>query len=212
MALRSVLFAFLCLAWTSPQEMLSHYVFNQFSEGSVRLLSGAVQSASLNYNALTAEMVFDNHGKYEAIANAKDVDTIVIQGRRFVPGMKGFYEVLLQGPISLYMEYNCTIKEPGANIGYGMSSTTSAASPLKSLIQSGGAYNLKLPEGYEVVLSQRFLLLRLGKFVPVNSARQLTGYFPEKKAAISEYVKSKQPDFSSKDDMIAMVRAISESQ
>lgn len=209
MALRSVLFALLCLAWRQPQEHLSHYLFDTFSPGTVRLLSGAVNQESLNYNELTAEMVFDNHGKYEAIANPKDIDTVVIQGRRFVPGVKGFYELLLQGPVLLYLEYTCTIKDPGANIGYGMSTTTSAATPLKSLIQSGGAYALKLPEGYEVVSEQHFLVLKEGKYVSVNSSRQLNACFPDKKAAISAYIKQHQPDLSKKEDMIALVQAIS---
>jgi hypothetical protein len=187
---------------------LSHYIFENFHKGRVRLKSGSVNEEELNYNSLTSEMVFNDHGKYLAIANPMDVDTITILDRQFVPAGKGFYEVLAPGPAPLYLEYTCTIKDPGADIGYGMSSTTSATTQLKSLIQSGGAYNLKLPDGFQPIPQRNFLILRNGKFLPANNVRQLGLAFPDKKAWINQYVKDKHPDLKKTEDLVALVRGL----
>lgn len=186
-------------------ETLSHYLFNDFRKGKVLLKSGTVTEEELNYNALTSEMVYNDHGKYLAIANFRDVDTVTIEGRQFIPGMKGFYEVLTHTQFPLYEEYTSVIKDPGAGIGYGMSSNTSAATPLKSLIQSGGAYNLKLPDGYETVSQHVFYIWKDARFRPVGSARQLTGLFPDKKAWINDWVKEKKTDFTKREDVLAIV-------
>jgi len=187
---------------------LSHYIFDHFMKGTVLLKSGSVNEEELNYNSLTSEMVFNDNGKYLAIANPMDVDTITILSRQFVPVSKGFYEVLVHGPTPLYVEYSCLIKEPGADIGYGMNSNTSATAPLKSLIQSGGAYSLKLPDGFQPIPQHNFLIQRNGKFLPANNARQLGAVFPDKKAWIGQYIKDKHPDLKKIEDLVALVQGL----
>ncbi|MGD6771263.1 hypothetical protein VQ049_13120, partial [Staphylococcus arlettae] len=46
---------------------LTHYVFDQFQKGKIFFKSGSTQEVSLNYNTLTAEMVYEDGGKYLAI-------------------------------------------------------------------------------------------------------------------------------------------------
>jgi len=214
--MRRIIYAIL-LCWPAWQTLqaqvdngvqLSHYIFDNFSKGTVRLRSGAVHEELLNYNSLTSEMVYSNNGAYLALANPEEVDTVTIQGRSFVPANKKFYEVLTHTPAPLFVEYSCTIKEPGANIGYGMSSNTAAATQLKSLIQSGGAYGLKLPDGFEPVPQHSFLLFRDGKFSPANSSRQLTAVFPDKKAWINQYIKERHPDFTKREDLVTLVQEV----
>ena len=186
---------------------LSHYIFDQFSKGTVHFKSGSSHEEELNYNSLTSEMIFNDHGKFLAITNTNEIDTVTIGGRQFVPAVKGFYELLLPGPFPLFMEYTCTIKDPGADIGFGMTSTTTATTQLKSLIQSGGAYELKLPDGFQPVPGHNFLIFRNGKFLPANNVRQLGAALPEKKAWMNQYSKDHHPDLTSKEDLTSLVRA-----
>jgi len=189
--------------------ILSHYIFSEFSNGKILFKSGKVVEQQLNYNALTGEMVFDNGGgNYLAISDPATVDTVTIQGRQFVPVNKKFYEVLTHSATPLFHEYACTIKEQGANIGYGMSSTTTASSTLNTLIQNGGAYNLKLPDGFKVEATSTYWIFKDGKFQKANNAQQIGRVFPDKKAAIKDWVKKNDTDFSKREDIIKLVTGI----
>ena len=188
--------------------ILSHYVFDSFQKGKVFFKSGSMQEVSLNYNTLTAEMVFDDGGKYLAMGEPEKVDSVVISGRVFIPVEMKFYELLGRGASPLFVEYTSTIKEEGNNLGYGMTSTTAAATTLKSLIQGGGAYNLKLPEGFEVISKHEYWILFGGRYRPANNTRQVSTIFPSKKEFVSRWVKEHHTDFSSNDGMVALAQAI----
>ena len=195
-----------CQADTSvPQH---HYVFEQFQKGKVLQRSGEVHELELNYNALTSEMIFINGGQYLAIAEPEKVDTVFIGDRVFIPGDKKFYEVLTRTPFPLLEEYTGTLKEPGNSLGYGMNSNTMSATPLKSMIQGGQAYGLKLPEGYTVVPGHSFWIRVNGVVKPANSERHLNSAFPDRKAFIGKWVKEHHTNFSQSADMIAIVEAL----
>jgi hypothetical protein len=188
--------------------ILTHYIFPAFEKGKVFFKTGETQEADLNYNTLTAEMVFDDGGKHLALGEPEKVDSVVIGGRAFVPGDKKFYELLCRSSSPLLVEYSSTIKEEGANLGYGMTSNTAAANALKSLIQSGGAYNLKLPDGFQIIGKQDYWILSGGQYRPANSIRQLSNIFPAKKEFINHWVKEHHTHFSNNEEMAALVQAI----
>jgi len=217
MMLRGLLFGGFVLAastaWSQadPDVPQSHYVLETFQKGKVLEKSGEVHELELNYNALTAEMIFINGGQYLAIAEPEKVDTVFIGSRVFIPGDKKFYEVLTRTPSPLLEEYTGTLKEPGSNVGYGMNSSTTSATPLKSMIQGGQAYGLKLPEGYSVAAGHSFWIRVNGRLKPANSERHLNSVFPDKKAFIGQWVKEHHTNFSNSADMIALVEALQQS-
>jgi hypothetical protein len=187
---------------------LTHYLFDVFSKGQVLKSSGSTSEQLLNYNALTGEMVFDANGQYLAISDVSDVDTVFILGRKFIPAEKEFYEFLLPGPSPLFIEYTCTIIEQGSEIGYGMSSKTSAANSIKSLIRSGSAYGLKLPDEYKISTGYNFLMRKDGNYEKIKSGKDLAKIFPDKKALINETVKQRNTNFSDKQDVIDLLQLI----
>lgn len=188
--------------------ILTHYIFPKFEKGKVFFKTGQTQEVDMNYNTLTAEMVFDDGGKYLAMGEPEKVDSVVIGGRVFVPGDKKFYELLCRCSSPLLVEYSSTIKEEGANLGYGMTSNTAAANTLKSLIQSGGAYNLKLPDGFQIIVKQDYWILSGGQYRQANSVRQLSNIFPARKEFINHWVKDHHTHFSNNEEMAALVQAI----
>jgi hypothetical protein len=188
--------------------MLSHYVFDQFQKGKVYFKSGSTQEVQLNYNSLTAEMVYDDGGKYLAMSEPEKMDSVVIAGRVFIPGDKRFYELLCRCSSLLLAEYSSSIKDEGSNLGYGMTSNTASATTLKSLIQSGGAYNLKLPDGFQVIAKLDHWIVSGGQYRPANNARQLNNIFPAKKEFINHWIKEHRTDFSSNGDLVALIQAI----
>lgn len=198
----------LCAQTVPPPVALSHYALDSFSKGRVRLKSGSVTEQMLNYNVLTGEMIFDAGGRYLAIAEPESVDTVFIGDRKFVPVENKFYEVLLTMPLPLLLEYTCTVEEPGSPVGYGSASTTTATTPLKTLITSGGAYALKLPDAYKVNVEHKFWILKQGLLKKFNNTQQLINIFPGKKKMIADWVKAEHTNFSKRADVVRLVQQL----
>ena len=207
-----LLFCFACMhAYAYAQEAvaISHYVFAAFSKGSVHQKNGSSDEAMLNYNVLSREIVFEQGpGQWLALANPEKVDTVFILGRKFVPVNNEFYELLTASAYPLLIEYVCTVKEPGTAIGYGMSSTTTASPAVKSLIKRGGAYSLRLPDGFEVMPVNVYWIFTDGKYQKANSAKQLVNALPGKKNKINELIKKNNTSFTKRQDIIDLVKQL----
>lgn len=195
-------------AQTNDQPVkLVHYVFDAFTNGSVMLKSGEIYSQSLNYNLVTREMIFDQRGKYLAIANPALVDTVNINGRKFIPVNQAFYEWLGGSAVPLFIEYTCTIKEQGANTGFG-NTTTTAASTQKSLVTDGGAYGLKLPDEYQIIPGHSFYIRIDKQYHKVNNEQQISKLFPDKRQVIRDWIKTNKTNFSRKEDVALLVQQL----
>lgn len=185
---------------------LTHYVFNKFSPGTVKMKSGESYNQALNYNILTNEMIFDNRGIYLAIASPEKVDTVYINDRKFIPLNNKFYEVLVNSKMPLLLEFTSSINEPGASIGFGGTSNTTAATSFKSLVNSGGAYELKLPDGFKVMPGFSYWVMKEGKLEKAGNAKQLIKFFPDKKDFINDFIKKNNTNFSRREDIIELVK------
>lgn len=115
------------------------------------------------------------------IAAPFDVDTVYISNRKFVPVSNKFYEVLVASGNPLLLEFTYTIKEPGASIGYGSTTTTTAATPLTSFAGKAGAYNLTLPDNFKVIPGYRYWLRKDGKWEKANNIKSLIKAYPDKR-------------------------------
>jgi len=203
----------LCLAhlYTNAQQQTasSHYVFPAFGKGTVLQKNGEVVEAMLNYNVLSGEIIFESSpGRYLALANPELADTVFILDRKFVPVNSKFYELLTATVSALFLEYTCTVKDPGTDIGYGIKSTSTASNAVKNLIQSGGVYSLKLPDNFEVTSNTMYWIYKDGKYQKANSAKQIIAIVPDKKDKINELIKRNNADFSRKEDVINLVRQL----
>lgn len=184
--------------------LVTHYVFDKFYPGKVFLKSGEVSERLLNYNSLTREMIFENGGKYLAIAKPETVDSVVISGRRFIAADKKFYEWIAGTTYPLFADYVSTLQDEGVNTGYGTSSTAAGHS-LKNIIGSGMVYALKLPDDYKLSSKVVYYLLKDNEYHKVNNAQQLGKLLPAKKTMINEWVKNNPTDFSKRDDLARLI-------
>ena len=193
----------------SPNQVIgtpmTHYVLDKFYSGKVYMRSGEVADRLLNYHALTREMIFEDRGQYLAIANAKEVDSVILAGRKFIPGDKKFYEWVAGTNIRLYADFVCTIEEEGAAAGYGTNSNTTASNALTTLIGSGSVYAMKLPDDYKINSKVVYYLYKDNEYHKINNAQQLSKLFPAKKLLINEWVKNNPTDFSKRDDLARLI-------
>jgi hypothetical protein len=187
---------------------ISHYVLDSFRNGKVLVKSGALYEQLLNYNVLTQEMIFWNGSRFLAIANPKDVDTIFIGARKFIPVNEKFYELLTGTSIPLFVEFSYKIDEPPVSVGYGNASPTTNSTSLTSLVTSGAVYDINLPADFKVIPLYNYYLRKEGKYEKVNSAQQLIKVFPDKKDMIKELIKKNHTNFEIKDDVIKLVQEV----
>jgi hypothetical protein len=193
---------------TDAPVKLEHYALDSFTTGTVRLKNGTTTQQSLNYNLVTKEMIFKQGNGFLAIAQPETVDTIFIGKRKFVwAGKDGFYEWLAGNKYPLFAEYTCTVKEPGTPVGIGTSNTTAATS-IKALINIGGAYALKLPDGFEVVPKRTLLVRYDNELHKVKNEQQLSRLFPSKKQIINNWVRQHKTNFSKNDEVALLMEQL----
>lgn len=186
---------------------LDHYVMDSFASGTVKQKSGQVTNQVLNYNLITKEMIFEQGGRYLAIAQPENIDTVFINQRKFVPVDAAFFEYLTGSSYPLFAEYTCTIKEPGVQTGFGKSTTTASVS-MRALIREGGAYGLKLPDEFEVIPERSLHIRKDGKLFKIKNEQQLIKLFPDKKEVIRDWVKNNKTNFSRNEDAVLLIQQI----
>ncbi|MGQ9620532.1 MAG: hypothetical protein ACUVTX_06045 [Bacteroidales bacterium] len=184
---------------------MKQYLFPAFNVGSVKSKTGKPRNLILNYNTITEKMVFEQKGQYYDLIGQESVDTIYLLGKRFIPYEKFFLDVIWQGKITLAVQHRSSLRAPGKPVGYGGTSELAAANYLSGVELSGGYYNLKLPEGYEVT------------YTPVNwiktgeiwerflTIKQFVKLFPEYSDELNLFIKKNRIKFDRTEDLIKLV-------
>lgn len=186
---------------------LTHYLFPEFMKGTVLMKNGIRNEAMLNYNSLTEEMIFDNHGMKLAISQLDQVDTVYILGRKFILHEKKFSELLYSSSsIELFAEHKCSIKDPGKPAAYGGTSHTSATTSYSSYFSGGQVYELKLPDGYETKPYIQYWIKRDGKISRILTLRQLNKVFDDQEDLLKAYVKNHEVKLDDLQSVIALVK------
>jgi hypothetical protein len=185
---------------------VTHYLFPEFTKGIVLMKTGIKKEASLNYNSLTEEMVFENKGTKLALSQLELIDTVYISNRKFFPLKDKFVEIIYNSKYSLYAEHKCKIKDPGKPAAYGGTSQTSATSSYSSYIMGGQIYELKLPEGYKTNPYTNYWLKKDGKLTMFINIRQLSKLFADKEVLFKEYIKKHDVKYDNQSSIIELIR------
>jgi hypothetical protein len=201
----------LSISLTYSQETskeFSHYLFPDFSQGTVLMKNGTENKALLNYNSLTEEMVFMDKGKMMAIGTSQleYIDTIYIRNRKFFILNDKFVELILHSTIDLYAEHKCKLIPPGKPAGYGGTSETSAVSTYSSLSSGGRVYDLKLPDDYKVEPYIFYWLKRNGEMSKFSSIKQLMKLYDDKAELCKTYTKKYNVKYNDQESIVQFIR------
>jgi len=187
----------------------THYVFPEFKLGAVKLKSGTTELAMMDYNKLTEEMIFEKSGVMLALDSIQTIDTVTIESRIFIPHvlphLNNFYELLVKGPVSLFVQHKCIPVAAGNPSGYGGTTETGASSNVSSLPNSGRLYKLKLPAEYHVTDATQFWITRNGNYYKANSVSQVLKAFPGKSKEIKQFIKEKKINIKEIEDRVALI-------
>lgn len=195
------------LAQIKPVEV-SHYLFPDFTQGTILMKNGTQRSAQLNYNSMTEEMVFEERGQRLAISEAdmQRIDSVFIEGRIFVIINQKFKEVLINDSYILYAEHKCNVVSPGKPAAYGGRSHSSTSTSYGRITTSAGIYELKLPDGYEAKPYIVYWLRKSDQLERFANVRQLRRLYSDKRNELRDYTRRHDVDFNNQDDVKRLIR------
>jgi hypothetical protein len=168
---------------------LPQFLFPQFSKGILKMKDGRALTATLNYNMLDENMVFEQNGVYMIIDKPGDIDTVSLNNSRFVYFDKVFYDVVCKGNVAIFIEHKCRLSPAGSATAYGMTSKTLGPTAVWSM-QSGNQFrNLDLPSDVAVSDATVYWVKTDGKMTKFQNEKQFTKIFPGSEEMIKDFIK-----------------------
>ena len=193
-------------AQTEQFQNLPQYLFPDFSKSTVKMKVGKNLTVLLNYNIVTEKMVFFQKDQVFNMANPETVDTAIIDNRKFIPVAKAFYEVIMERPVSLFIEHKGDIVDQGKPAGYGGTSQVSSSTYISKLDGGTSVYNFKLTGDLIIKPYQVFWISINGDKHSFANERQLKKIFPEKEKEIKLYIKQNHLKFENPPDVKKLVQ------
>ena len=184
---------------------MTHYIFPEFVQATVKMHSGGKNTPMLNYNSLTEEMIFETNGKKLAMDKLSEIDTIYIEGRIFIPYQKKFIELIHHNIYELYAVHKCSLIDPGKPAAYGGTSQTSSSTSFSSFSSGGQLYELSLPDGYGTKPYTEYILVKDGKYNSFLTIKQLSKLFEDQAALFKEYTKSHKVKYENQESIVALI-------
>ena len=201
------LLSFASVLYSQPKvEVVNHYLFPEFTKGTVLLKSGARNEALLNYNSITEEMIFKKGETELALNQLELIDTVFILNKKFIPIKNIFVQVIYKGNLELYAQHRCRIIDPGKNAGYGGTSSTSAITNFSSFHSRGHLYEMKLPDNVETSPYVEYLLKRDGKLHKFTNVKQLSTIFKAKSHQYKTYTKDHSVKYTDENSLVELIK------
>ncbi len=163
------------------------FLFTDFNMSQVKMKNNQVNTTLMNYNTVTERMVFIKGNKYFDLTNYQMVDTIYLNDRVFIPVGKVYYEVLLSGPVSLFVQHKGKLR--GKPAAYGRTSDVSSNYYLSSINVTEGMINLPLPPDYVVELTTIYWIRKDNEWFNFSNEKQFLKLFTEKVAQLKSFIK-----------------------
>lgn len=171
-------------------------LFPGFSEATVIFKDGRTRKMQMNYNMASGRMVFSESGNILDLQTPELIDTVVMNGSRFVKSGSRFYELLLKAPVSLFLDHKGEIVPAGKPAGYGGTSQVSATTVMSGMSSGSAYYNLKLPAQYVVKTEKVYVLKdKDGSLSNFSTSRQFLKLFPDLETQLQDFIKSNRIRF-----------------
>lgn len=189
---------------------LPQFLFPGFTKGVVIMKGGVSFSSFLNYNMVDEKMVTELNGAYRYATSLQDIDTIFLEYRKFVPVEKAFYEVLVSGPITFFLQNKSQYTPIGSTVGYGVKSQSIGPTKYRRYELGSIDYQyydvvyIDLPPNIEVTPASVYWVRKNDKMEKFTTERQLLKIFPEKETQLKEFIKKEKLNIKIREDLIKL--------
>jgi hypothetical protein len=189
--------------------VVSHYLFPEFKAGKVYMSTGKTEKNLFNYNTVTEEMLFRTQSGNVLAIGKHDipfVDSVVIDGRKFIHAEDKFMELLIDGETTLVAEYVSSVIPPGSPAPYGGTSHTSATDTYSSLYAGGLIYKMELPDDYKVNTKIYYWLSDGETSEKLTNIRQIKRHYKDKSQEYKSYTKENDVNYDNPDSILGLIR------
>jgi len=197
-------------AQTDSLVNLPNLLLPKFTKSVVKLKSGKVNTAVLNYNKVDQQMVFLQNKLTLVLDEPQLVDTVFMANMVFVPFEKGFYQLAVNAPITLFIQYKSYVETEGYPTLYGAKSQTTAPSYVSQIYSGSGAINLNIPQGNKVVDDTQFWIRKSEGMFMFDTKREFLKIFPDREKELSQYISKYKISFEKYEDVIKLVNYCNE--
>jgi len=196
------------LSLSAQKDTLSldtQFLLPELHSAKINFKDGSSINVRMNYNILSERMIFEKDGKVLDLINTEKVDTVFLQGKKYIPNEKIFIEVINGTGIPLFVQYKGDLIPPGKPSGYGGTSQTSSIESIATLYGGAQSYNLKLPSDYTVKLTIINWIRLNGKMEKFISERQFLKIFKTREEEIKKFIKTNNTDFNNRNDIVKLL-------
>lgn len=178
------------------------YLFADFVMSRVKMKNNQLTNAMMNYNTISGKMVFLKEKKYYDLTNYDMVDTVYLGTHVFIPVGKEFYELLLPGEVTLFVQHEGKLK--GKPSAYGTTSDVSSNYYI-SKANLPGSINDVLPPDLLVEQKSVYWLKKNDTFLEFYNEKQFLKLFPETAEQLKVYIKENRLKVDRMQDLIKLV-------
>jgi hypothetical protein len=177
-------------------------IFPDFQKGYVFFKDQHVVPCRLNYNFLLDEIMYlDADGKKMALANPQDLSYITIASRKFIPSLKGYYEVIESGDVSLVYKWTCNIVEKGKEGALGIANDAPSIYQMNQISFDSRTWKLDVDkEAFVDVRVIPFLKTR-AKYIIIKGEKEFLKTYSDKRSDIKAYLSKEPVDFKIEADL-----------
>jgi len=183
------------------------YLFADFVEGSVLMKSGITEKARLNYNTNNQEIGFMKDGQYMELTSMETIDTVYINGKKFLPYHEKFYMILTTStdmPL-LALIYNKPVPQ-SVSIEHSGLDKRNSATVSNNVTNAYSNHNFRSYS--ELTYQKKFFLLKGKVLLKANSQQEIIDIYPDKKDLIKNFIKENKTNFKEEKDVVALLAAL----
>jgi hypothetical protein len=189
---------------------LPQYLNPDFIVSRVKMKVGKDLNILLNYNLVTERMVFFQKEQAYDLLNQGSVDTIYMNGSRFIPYEKAFFEVIPEPNLTFFIQHRGRILPPAKPAAYGGTSEVSSSTYLTRIDLSSGIYNMKLDDELRIKFDSMYWVRLNGNMMSFTNEKQLLKLFPGKEESIKQYIRKNRLKFEKREDLLKICAFCSE--
>jgi hypothetical protein len=187
--------AFTGFAQLDTASNLPNMLLSKFTNAVIKFKTGQSKSATVNYNTLDEVLLFEQGDRYMSLDDPHLVDTLFMANRRFVPVNNVFYELVMTGPVTLFIQHKSTAEPLGTPSGYGVRSQTTSARYQRQLYGPTGTVSLRVPDDMKVENASEYWVRKGGDMEKFSNKRQFLKIFKDKEKELNKFIDANSISF-----------------
>lgn len=192
-----------CLYPQSEQlNNLPQFLFPEFVKSKIKMKKGKDLTLMLNYNLVTEKMIFLQKDQVFDLINYEGVDTVYLNGGRFVPNGNVFYEVFPGSHITFFIQHRGSLLSPPKPAPYGGTSEVSSSTYLTRINLGQDVYNMKLKGELRVRYDPLYWVKLNNTMFCFTGEKQFLKVFAGNEDKLKLFIKNNKLKFDNHDDML----------